>query len=113
MYPTIQQPRVILQIFVQGGHDNWAFPVTQLLKELACLPFFDSVHTKLKGVTVLSISNQRGSPPSEVKPAGEKVALLPLPDSRWHWRSHSLRNWQKLPEGNAPDNPGTGQSRRQ
>ena len=80
---------------------------------MACLPFFGSVHTKLKGVTVLSIFNQRGSPPFMVKFAEERAALLPLPDIRWHWRSHSLRNWLMLPEGNAPDNPGTGQSRRQ
>lgn len=79
---TIKQFRIILQIFVQSSHDDWAFPVAQLLKELACLPFFGSVHTKLKGVTVLSIFNQRGSPPFMVKFAEEKAVLLPLPDSQ-------------------------------
>ena len=54
----------------------------QLLKELACLSSFGSVHTKLKGVTVLSIFNQRGSPPFMAKFSEEKAALLPLSDSR-------------------------------
>ena len=33
-YPTIQQPRVILQIFVQSSYNDRAFLVAQLLKEL-------------------------------------------------------------------------------
>lgn len=81
-YPTIQQPRVILQIFVQSSYNDRAFLVAQLLKELACLSSFGSVHTKLKGVTVLSILNQRGSPPFMAKFSEEKAALLPLSDSR-------------------------------
>lgn len=74
--------------------------------------FNESVHTKLEGVTVLSIFDQRDSPPFAVKFAGEQADLLPLPDSRWHWHSHSPQRLPKPPVGNAPSSPGTERSHR-